>query len=164
MSPHFDLGLSWLVQVTLLIGAIFFDREQFMKTRRTRWHTRRAAAVTELAVTIPVITLIVLGTIETCSMLFLKQGLRVAAYEGARVALVPGSQLENVQAGCNKILDTRKVKSSTITVTPSSFNTQPYGTIVKVKIQADCAANSLLLPWIFTGRSLESEVNMMIEH
>lgn len=135
-----------------------------MNIRRTRWNTRRAAAVTELAATIPVITLIVLGTIETCSMLFLKQGLRVAAYEGARVALVPGSQLENVQAGCNKILDARKVKSSTISVTPSSFNTQPYGTIVNVKIQADCAANSLLIPWIFTGRSLESEVNMMIEH
>ncbi len=97
-------------------------------------------------------------------MLFLKQGLRVAAYEGARIALVPGSQLENVQAGCNKILDARKVKNSTITVTPSSFSTQPYGTIVNVKIQADCSANSLLLPWIFTGRSLESEVNMMIEN
>lgn len=23
MAPQFDLGLSWLVQVTLLIGAIF---------------------------------------------------------------------------------------------------------------------------------------------
>ncbi|MFO0942428.1 MAG: TadE family protein [Pirellulales bacterium] len=124
---------------------------------------KRGAAVAELAVTIPLIALVVMSTIETCSMLFLKQALRIAAYEGARVSLVPGSQTINVEAGCNEILTTRKVKNATITVTPSDFNQQPYGTVVKVKVSADCASNSLFVPWVFTGRTISSELSMMIE-
>lgn len=130
---------------------------------RSRRANRAGAAVTELAITIPVIALVVMSTIETCSMLFLKQALRISAYEGARVALVPGAELVNVEAGCNEILAARKVKNATITVTPSNFNQQPYGTVVNVKVSADCASNSLFVPWIFTGRSITSELNMMIE-
>lgn len=124
---------------------------------------RRGAAVTELAITIPIIALIVLGTIETCSMLFLKQALRIAAFEGARVALAPKSALANVEAGCNEILSARKVKNAVITVTPPNFDQQTYGSIVKVKVSANCAANSLFVPWIFFGRSVDSEISMMIE-
>lgn len=147
------------------------QRTHHARVRQVRSHLNRAravrlrygAAVTELAITIPIIALVVLSTIETCSMLFLKQSLRIAAYEGARVALVPGSKLENIEAGCNEILATRKVKSAVITVTPSNFDQQPYGTIINVKVNADCAENSLFVPWIFTGRSLTSEMNMMAE-
>ncbi len=130
---------------------------------RFRRADRSGAAVTELAITIPLIALVVMSTIETCSMLFLKQALRIAAYEGARVSLVPGAELVNVEAGCNEILAARKVKNATITVTPSNFNQQPYGTVVNVRVSADCASNSLFVPWIFTGRSITSELNMMIE-
>lgn len=132
-------------------------------TARQKQARRRGAAVTELAVTLPLITLVVLGTIETCSMLFLKQGLRIAAYEGARIALVPTSTSVNVSAGCNEILTVRKIKNATVTITPSNFETQPYGTVVKVNVKADCASNSLFVPWIFTGRQVDGEISMMIE-
>lgn len=125
--------------------------------------SRKGTAVTELAITLPLIALVVMSTIETCSMLFLKQALRIAAYEGVRVSLVPGAETVNIEAGCNEILAARKVKNATITITPSNFNQQPYGTVVNVKVSADCASNSLFVPWIFTGRTITSDVSMMIE-
>ena len=44
---------------------------------------RRAVATVELAVCLPVLALLVLGSIEAASFIFLKQTLQVAAYEGS---------------------------------------------------------------------------------
>lgn len=124
---------------------------------------RKGAAVAELAVCLPVIILVVFGTIETCSMIFLKQSLRICAYEGARVALVPGSNAGNVLGGCQSFLDGRNIQSATVTVTPSDFDSQPYGTLVTVSVSANCSANSVLPPWFYAGQQLRGEVHMMIE-
>lgn len=125
--------------------------------------SRRAVAVSELAITLPILVLIVLGTIEICSMIFLRQGLRISAYEGARVALVPGSDIGNVQAACQQVLDDRRISSASISVDPSDFDQQPYGSIVSVTVTAPCSANSLFAPFLFSGRSLTGQLQMMIE-
>ena len=59
--------------------------------------------------------LLVVGTIEACSMIFLKQSLAVAAYEGARTAIIPGATKAQVEAACNQILADRKVDGGTVT-------------------------------------------------
>ena len=124
---------------------------------------RQGAAVTELAITLPLVVLIVMGTIETCSMIFLRQALRIAAYEGARVTLVPDAEMQNVQAACDQILNARRVQGAVVTVTPADFGQRPYGTVVNVSVTASCEENSLFVPWIFSGQSLTSELSMMIE-
>lgn len=134
-----------------------------LNQRKNKSIKRRAIAITELALSLPLIVLVALATIETCSMLYLKQGLRISAYEGARVALVPGSAFDNVKAGCDQILAARKIKEATVTVTPSDFPSQPYGTVVTVKVSAPCAANSLFVPFLFSGKTLDGEMHMMLE-
>ena len=55
-----------------------------IKLKKQKARTKReGAAVVEFAVCLPLIVLIVLGTIEAGSLLFLKQTLVQAAYEGA---------------------------------------------------------------------------------
>lgn len=117
----------------------------------------------ELAVCMPVIVLIVFGTIEICSMIFLTQSLRICAFEGARVALVPGSGAGNVAGSCQNFLNSRNIKGTTISVTPRNFDRQPYGTILNVSVTAECAANSFLPPWFYAGRQVTGEVHMMLE-
>jgi Flp pilus assembly protein TadG len=78
---------------------------------------RRGVAAAEFAVCLPVLVLVVFASIEACSMIFLKESLTVAAYEGSRVALqsaatgsrrrrtVPGSaRRRNVAAGTVQII------------------------------------------------------------
>lgn len=137
------------------------SRARKYSTRHQR--SRRAVAVSELAITLPILVLIVLGTIEVCSMIFLQQGLRISAYEGARVALVPGSDSGNVQAACQQVLDDRRISFGSISVQPSNFDQQPYGSIVQVTVTAPCSDNSLFAPFLFTGRTLTGQMQMMIE-
>jgi hypothetical protein len=49
-------------------------------------------------------------------------------------------------------------------VTPSDFLTRPYGTFIKVTVSAPCASNSSFAPWIYAGRVLSSDVEMMKEY
>ena len=59
--------------------------------RRTTRSNRRGIAAVELAVCLPVIVLLVFGSIEASSFIFLKQSLNVSAYEGIREAIRVGS-------------------------------------------------------------------------
>src|SRR5436305_6888714 len=82
---------------------------------------KRGVAAAELAVCLPVVVLIVVATIESCSAMFLKQSLTVAAYEGVRTAIATGGSAANAQTVCNAILKDRRVQGSHITINPSDF-------------------------------------------
>ena len=57
------------------------------KFRQRRLATRRAAAAAELAICLPLIVMLVMASIEACTMIFLDHGLTIASYEGVRVAI-----------------------------------------------------------------------------
>ncbi len=125
---------------------------------------RRGAAIVELAVTLPVFVLIVLASVEASSMIFLKQSLEITAYEGARIAIVPGSNQGNVLAGCGQILSARRVVVDSIVVTPHDFDKKPYGTPIRVEVTAKCGANSVISPWFYVSKSISADVTMMKEY
>src|ERR1700755_771469 len=81
--------------------------------------TRRGVAAAELAVCLPVVVLIVMATIESCSALFLKQSLTGAAYEGVRTAIEKGSTSATVQARCDQILADRRIQGAQVTMNPA---------------------------------------------
>ena len=63
-----------------------------------RRRARRGAAVAEAAFCIPVIIILMFGTLEICAGYNLKESLTIAAYEGARFG-ARHRQIENVNAG-----------------------------------------------------------------
>ena len=111
----------------------------------------------------PVIVLIVLATIEACAMIFLQQSLSVAAYEGARVALVPGAKASNVTYQCELILDERDVNGATVNVSPSDIPGAAAGTWINVETSAPFSKNSLVGGWLFGNRTLKAAVQMVKE-
>ncbi len=125
---------------------------------------RRGTAVVELAITLPVFVLILLGTIETTTMIFLQQSLEICAYQGARVALIPSSTSTKVNSYCATVLTDRKVKSASVSVSPANYETLPYGTLIQVQVTAPCSNNSPFSPWFYGGRSLTGEVTLMKEY
>ncbi len=115
---------------------------------------RRGGAVVELAVLLPVLVLVTLGTIEATHMIFLRQGVLIAAHEGARVSLVASTNSGNVKAACEQVLSARRIRGATIEVSPSNFPQQPYGTFVQVTVTVPCKGNSPIAPWFYADKSM----------
>ncbi len=133
------------------------------QNRRRNTRARRGSVVVEFAVMMPVFVLIVLGTIEACTMIFLEQTLKIAAHEGARAAVVPNSDSTKVQARLTSFLDQRGVKGYTTMITPSNFPKSAYGQMIQVQVTAPCNQNCAFPPWFYNGKSLTGTVTMMKE-
>lgn len=130
---------------------------------RSAKRIRRGVAATELAVCLPIILVLIIGTIEACSMIYLKQSLSTAAYEGARASLKPGATTSDVTDACNRVLAPRNVAGATITVSPSGFESQPVQTWVTVRITASGGSNSVVAGWFYDSLTIDGQATMMKE-
>jgi Flp pilus assembly protein TadG len=132
------------------------------KTSAAGW-LRRGVATAELAVCLPIVVLLVLATIEACSMIFLKQALTVASYEGVRTALVKGATSKDVQTACEQVLTDRRIEGASVAITPADLSALGPGDFVDVTVDAPCATNSVLPVTFYRGQSLSTTASMMIE-
>ncbi len=116
-----------------------------MKSRRsksTRQNCRTGAAAVELAIVLPVLLTLVLGTIEICQRIFLRQSAVLVAYEGARLAVRTTTDNAAVSARCQQMLTQRRINGGIVTVTPSDLKSQPTGTQIRIRIEVPWASNS----------------------
>ena len=112
---------------------------------------------------LPVFVLILLGTIEACTMIFLEQTLKIAAHEGARAAVVPGSDDTKVQNTVLVFLSSRGVNTPGVVITPVHHENAAYGTLIQVDVSAPCSANCVFAPFFYAGKTLTGTVIMMKE-
>jgi Flp pilus assembly protein TadG len=125
--------------------------------------SRLGVAATELAVCLPVIVLLVVASVEACSMVFMKQSLTVTAYEGVRTALVKGATAADVENTCNQILRDRRINGATVTISPRDIPSLNPGDYVDVTITAPCGQNTMVPNRFYRGRNLSATASMMIE-
>jgi Flp pilus assembly protein TadG len=76
-------------------------RKTFVRNHLIGSRRRAGAATVELTVRLPVLVLIVIGAIETCSFIHLNESLITASYEGARVMSMPTSTREDGVRRCS---------------------------------------------------------------
>ncbi len=137
-------------------------RKQF-NSAQTPKGDRAGVAAAEFAVCLPILMVIIMGTIEACSMVYLKQSLSVAAYEGARASLRPGGSTSTVNAACNQILSARKVRGAVVTVSPNNFASQPAQTWITIRVEARGRDNSVISGWFYDNLVLDATATMMKE-
>lgn len=130
--------------------------------RLTIKRRRRGVAAAELAVCLPVMVLLVVGTIETSSMIFLKQSLTVAAYEGGRTAIIPAATSADVIATCQEILSDRRVNGASIDVSPD-VESAVTGDFIQVQVTAPCNQNTIITGRFFRNRDLIGAASFMKE-
>lgn len=135
----------------------------FRRTNCRQNRLRRGVAAAELAVCLPVIVLIVLATIEACTMVFLKQSLSIAAYEGARAALIQSATNTSVQNVANQVLTQRRVNGGTVTIQPGNLITVLPGEYLTVTCSAPASSNSIIPIRFYRGRTLTGSATMMKE-
>jgi len=105
----------------------------------------------------------VLGMIECCSMIFLKQSLTVASYEGIRTALQDKAVSADVLRTSQQILTQRRVSGGTITVNPANIPGIAPGQYITVTVTAPADRNSVIPGSFFRGRTLSASATMMKE-
>lgn len=101
------------------------------------------------------IALLAFGTIDTCNMIYLKQSLTIAAYEGGRTTIARGTVEKDAIDACQQILTDRRVKGGTVKVLPEDFEDEPLGTYIEVTVSAPCSENSIFGTWFYSGRTVE---------
>lgn len=134
------------------------------KRKRCPINARRGIAAVEFAVVSPMFVLILLGTIEACSMVFLRQSVELSSYEATRVAIVKNTTEAQVKQAAKNVLDARKVKDYSITITPANFQEAAYGTFIQVEVKVPCSSNSLIPAMFYSGKDMVGLVEMMKEY
>lgn len=114
---------------------------------------RRGAAVVEFAVCLPVIVLLILGSIEATSAIFLRQALTTSAYEGIREATRSGVGTTQAQARAQNVLDARRVRGASIRFTPSDIASARRGEIISIEVTASFSSNSPFMGKVIADRN-----------
>lgn len=135
------------------------------RQNRKRYHAgnRRGAAVVEFAVCLPVIVLIMLGSIEAANMLFLRQALVQASYEGAKAAIKNDSDNATVTLIANQVADGRRLAGFSVETIPADVSSVAQGELVRVRTSAPVKSNSFISGTVFRQLNLDAEAVMVKE-
>ena len=107
--------------------------------------------------------LVTFGGIEAASLLFTKQTMVCAAYEGIKVAVRPGATLTSVKEASQAVLDGRLLQEAEISVDPENLDDVPRGGVIEIIITAPGDANSIIPIGPFKGKQLSVSAVMVKE-
>jgi len=131
---------------------------------QTKRKIRCGIAATEFAVCLPLIMILLLGTLEASTMIFLKQSLSIAAYEGARTSITANATSSDVTDACNRILSQRNVADSNVAVSPNPLETQPVRSWITVTVSAPASSNSVVRGLFYSSHTVSAHASMMKEY
>jgi hypothetical protein len=125
---------------------------------------RRGAALIEFAVCLPVFFMITMASIETCRMIYLRQSLKIAAYECARLAIVPGCTLDSLQDQCDMVLQSRNIRGYQFSCVPNDPATLKYGELFRASVKIAAKDSSIVGTWFYRDKTFIETVTIMAEY
>jgi len=114
--------------------------------------TRRGTAATELAVCLPLIVLLVFGSIQACGLVYLKHTATSAAYEATLELAKPNASNASVTARATQVLTALNVAGGTVEIFPANTNVAQAtaGDAVSIVVTVPASPN-LLVNVFFTN-------------
>lgn len=146
---------------------MFFSKPLKARSKRKRrFSKRRGVATVEFAVCLPALIALTIGTIDICSMLFLKESIKLAAYEGARRGVGRGRTNADVVARVQEFLDERNID---YLGNPCAFSSPDFASAdtlenVTVTVTVPCDGNLLIPSVLFAGVNLSADVTLRKEY
>jgi len=122
---------------------------------------RRGTAMVEVAVCLPVIIILVFGSIELAHYIHLKQDLTICAYEAAKVAAKEGKSQQDVLNRFNEIVIAKKLQNVTLSIAPNLNGHLVPGDQITVIATAPAESNKVMPVRYFQGRNLSATVVMV---
>ncbi len=110
--------------------------------KKISFQFRRGVTTVEVAICLPLLFLFLFASFELASANMLRHACESAAYEGARVGIVPGVTIAKIEDAVGFVMGSVGAANYDVTVTPSTIqaNTQK----VTVAVEADLRQNSIM--------------------
>lgn len=121
---------------------------------------RRALAATELAICLPVLVLLVFGSIQATNLIYLQHAATAAAYEGLLELAKPNATNASVAARIQQVLDAREVNNTQVRLLPEGVDVAqtPPGNSLTIEVTAQVRSNLALSGFIISPESLRASV------
>ena len=117
--------------------------------RSIRSTKRTGATAVEMAMTLPLLMLMLFATYELTRVNMMFHTAEAAAYEGARLGIVPGATNGECEQAVRDILGTAGIKNADVTINPSNLATESESVVVTVSVSYH--DNTLMFP-MFMGK------------
>lgn len=132
-----------------------------MNRRTSRGNDRQGAVVVEFALCAPLFFLVMLAMFEFSWLNVVRHTADNAAYEAARLAMVPGATADEAVAEAQRILSAIGTRDAQVEVTPRTLRTDTTHVTVEVQVPTD--RNALLVPRFTGGRQIRSSSTLRTE-
>lgn len=147
---------------------MFALTRRFQNPVRQRRPNRKGGAVVETAFCIPLVILLMLGTLEVCAGLYLYESCKVAGFEGIRLGIRRGGTPEEVIFRANEVLTSRGITypqgaNYGVFVTPSDFSDLNALDPITVTISVPTEGNSIFIFDTLANRKIQASVTMVRE-
>lgn len=138
-----------------------FRHRSFRSKRR-----RSGVATVEFAVVLPALLALTLGTMDLCSVMFLKESAVLAAYEGARRGVGRGRTNTDAVTRVQEFLDERNIsyRSDVCTVSSPGFGGADTLENVTVTVNIPTEGNLLIPSSLFGDLNVSASVTMRKEY
>ncbi len=140
---------------------IRWERTSSRRLRLGRNRRRKGIAAIETAVMIPLLVFLTFGSIELANLIFLRQSVAIASYEGARSSTRPGGSQTSGTERIRQVLTARGVATFSVEYTPAITTSTARGTMITVTVRAN-TSNLTYSPFqLFTGTNVSSSTTMV---
>lgn len=96
-------------------------------------------------------------------MIYLRQSLKMAAYETARLSIIPGVKTKDLETMCDVFLRSRKLHGYTLTVSADPTQTS-YKDTITVTIEIPAEKCALVGTWFYKYQKFTESVTIMAEY
>lgn len=154
-------GVPHRVRLQVEIYSMFSRKQSELRTRRRLQAcvaNRRGTATVEVAVALPVLILLVFGSIETAEFVHLKQDLSICTYEAAKLASKGNSTTADVTARFNELMTAKGIQGASIKITPGLSSATRAGREIAVTASVVTDSNFNLPMSFFNGKTLDTTI------
>lgn len=124
-------------------------------------HRRAGATVVEFAIVAPIFFILLLGAFEFSRLNMIRNTASNAAYEAARLAMVPGATADEATAEAGRILSVLGTKNATITINPATLT--ELTDEISVDISIPFADNAFMLPYFVGNMTILAKSTLKTE-
>lgn len=143
------------------------DRKRSPSRTVNRGPLRSAVATVEFAFILPILMTLTLGTMDVCSVIFLKEAAAIAAYEGARLGVNRNETNASASDRITDFLDNRGINyepSTVIDISNPGFDNAETLESVTVTVRIPANGNLLIPKWVFSDLQIEAACTLRKEY